>query len=107
MLHIGSVIVSKYRVISELQVLEKFAPVLLAIIVGLAGIQKLLLLSSTNGGGEIMSTYLPKTLMLLRGQNPYSTLAWAAPYPPFLFVVIGGIVELTTFGNALGQEPIS
>ncbi len=53
-----------------------------------------------------MSTYLAKTLMLLRGQNPYSTEAWAAPYPPFMFMVLGGIVQLTTWGTAL-QDPIS
>jgi hypothetical protein len=93
--------------VSEPKAIKKYASFLFAIILGIAAVQKWLLLSSTNGGGEIMSTYIPKTLMLLHGQNPYSTEAWAAPYPPFMFIVLGGIIRVTTWNTTLAQDPIS
>ncbi len=106
MFPILSGIVSRFGSVSEPQAIKKYAPLLFAIILGIAAVQKWLLLSRTDGGPELVSAYLLKTLMLLRGQNPYSTEAWAAPYPPFLFIVLGGIVQLTTWGTAL-QDPIS
>jgi len=93
--------------VSEPKAIKKYASFLFAIILGIATVQKWLLLSSTNGGGEIMSTYIPKTLMLLHGQNPYSTEAWAAPYPPFMFIVLGGIIRATTWNTTLAQDPIT
>jgi len=93
--------------VSEHQAIKKFGPLLFAITVGIAAVQKWLLISTTAGGGEIILTYIPKTLMLLHGQNPYSAQAWAAPYPPFMFLVLGGIIRATTWNTNLAQDPIT
>ncbi len=52
-----------------------------------------------------MSADIPKSLMLLHGQNPYSVQPWASPYPPLLLLIVGGIVQLTSPG--LVQSPAS
>src|SRR5205807_9616185 len=39
---------------------------------------------------------MPKSLMLLTGQSPYSTQPSASPYPPLLLLTVSGIVRLTS-----------
>jgi hypothetical protein len=39
---------------------------------------------------------IPKSIMLLHGQDPYSVRPWSAPYPPFLFVVVAAIIQVTS-----------
>ena len=69
-----------------------------SIILG-AAVWKYMTLSSHDGGWELVNAYIPKTLMLLRGQDPYSSQPWAAPYPPLMFLVLGGILRLATLGS--------
>ncbi len=47
-----------------------------------------------------MDADIPKSLMLLHGQNPYSTQPWASPYPLLLLLVDSGIIRLTGFFSA-------
>jgi len=53
-----------------------------------------------TGGAGFDLTYsdIPKSLLLLHGQNPYAdtSMAWAAPYPPFLLFVDALIIRLTS-----------
>jgi hypothetical protein len=46
---------------------------------------------------------LPKSIMLLRGQDPYSVSPWSAPYPPLLLLIMAGIIRFTS--NNLLQSP--
>jgi hypothetical protein len=39
-------------------------------------------------------------MMLIAGQNPYTSNPWASPYPPFLLALVGCIIRLTS-GNAI------
>ncbi len=42
---------------------------------------------------------IPKSLMLLKGQDPYLVDAWSSPYPPFLLMVLGGIMWVAAGGR--------
>src|SRR5438105_1704276 len=55
-----------------------------------------LLIQESNGGSDLVSADVPKSLMLLNGQNPYSTQPWASPYPPLLLLTVSGIIRLNT-----------
>jgi len=55
-----------------------------------------LLIQQSNGGTDLVSADIPKSLMLLNGQNPYSTQPWASPYPPLLLLTVSGIVRFTS-----------
>lgn len=46
-------------------------------------------------GGDLVGSDIPKSLMLLKGQNPYATNPWEAPYPPFLLLLDAAIIQLT------------
>src|SRR2546428_9495145 len=35
-------------------------------------------------------------MMLMAGQNPYSSNPWASPYPPFLLAMVGSIIRVTS-----------
>lgn len=52
----------------------------------------------TNGGTDIVVADVPKTLVFLRGENPYLRDQWAAPYPPFYFLVLGSLVWASSLG---------
>ena len=53
-----------------------------------------------------MGADIPKSMMLMAGQNPYSSNPWASPYPPFLLAVVGGIIRLTSGNTILGPDTI-
>ncbi len=88
----------RYRAAEALA--EKYAVIILAAVLTTTAFQKVTLILHTDGGGDLLGADIPKSLMLVTGQNPYLTNPWASPYPPFLLFVVGGIARLTT-GNVL------
>ena len=62
---------------------------------GLVMLRGYLLVQQSDGGSDLVSADIPKTLMLLHGQNPYSTQSWASPYPPLLLMTVAGIIRIT------------
>ncbi len=83
--------------------LTRASPAVFTVLLALAAAEKYLLVLRTDGGGDLLGADIPKSLMLLKGQNPYATQPWAAPYPPFFLVLLGGIIRLTT-ANALSSQ---
>lgn len=81
--------------------------VLFGLILLVAAVWKYMVISSFDGGWELQNAYVPKTLTFLRGQDPYSTQPYAAPYPPLMFVVLGGIVKLATLGSVPALSQVS
>jgi len=49
---------------------------------------------------------IPKSMILMAGQNPYASNPWASPYPPFLLAVVGGIIRLTAGNTVLAPVTI-
>ena len=95
------------RSIAEIDcIADKYAPVILCGLLAATTFQKLSLILHTNGGGDLLGADIPKSMMLLAGQNPYSSSAWASPYPPFLLAVIGGIIRVTSGNITLTPETI-
>src|SRR5206468_10413879 len=43
---------------------------------------------------------MPKSMMLIAGQNPYASIPLAAPYPPLLLATVGSIIRVTS-GNIM------
>lgn len=73
-----------------------------------AALNKTLLLLRNNGGGDLVGADIPKALMVLDGENPYTVQPWAAPYPPFHLLLIAGIIRATnTFSPATTITTIS
>jgi hypothetical protein len=64
-----------------------------------AALNKTQLLLRTDGGGDLLGADIPKALMVLNGENPYSVQPYAAPYPPFHLLLIAGIIRATTTLN--------
>jgi hypothetical protein len=65
----------------------------------------LMLIPLSNGGSDLVDADIPKSLMLLHGQDPYTVQPWASPYPPLLLLVDSGIIWLTGLinpGSAVG-----
>src|SRR2546421_11080970 len=79
---------------------SKCAPVILCGLLAATTFQKLSLILHTDGGGDLLGADIPKSMMLIAGQNPYSSNPWASPYPPFLLVLVGSIIRITS-GNIL------
>ena len=75
--------------------LNQASPIILASLISLVIFHGYLLIQESNGGSDLVSADIPKSLMLLNGQNPYSTQPWASPYPPLLLLTVSGIVRLT------------
>src|SRR5437899_13074405 len=76
--------------------LVQASPVILTRLISLVIFHGYLLIQQSNGGIDLVSADIPKSLMLLNGQNPYSTHPWASPYPPLLLLTVSGIVRLTS-----------
>jgi hypothetical protein len=76
--------------------LNQASPVILTSLMSLVIFHGYLLIQQSNGGSDLVSADIPKSLMLLSGQNPYSTQPWASPYPPLLLLTLSGIVRLTS-----------
>jgi hypothetical protein len=45
-------------------------------------------------------------MMLIAGQNPYSSNPWASPYPPLLLAMLGVIIRLTSGSTTLTPNTI-
>jgi hypothetical protein len=82
-----------------MQHLNKFSPLIFTGLVIFMIIHGLMLIPLSNGGSDLVDADLPKSLMLLQGQNPYSIQPWASPYPPLLLLVDSGIIRLTGLIN--------
>jgi len=74
--------------------LNQASPIILATLMSLVIFHGYLLIQESNGGSDLVSADIPKSLMLLSGQNPYSTQAWASPYPPLLLLTVSGVIRL-------------
>src|SRR3989449_5568246 len=79
---------------------DKYSLLILGGLLALTTFQKLSLILHTDGGGDLLGADIPKSMMLIAGQNPYISNPWASPYPPFLLALVGGIIRLTS-GNAI------
>lgn len=88
--------------------LGQACPVILTSVMSLVIFHGYLLIQQSNGGSDLVSADIPKSLMLLNGQNPYSTQPWASPYPPLLLLSVSGIIRLTSlFSPQLSLDLIS
>src|SRR5207247_7418002 len=72
------------------------SPITLTSLMSLVIFHGHLLLQQSNGGTDLVSADIPKSLMLLNGQNPYSTQPWASPYPPLLLLTVSGVIRLSS-----------
>ncbi len=68
--------------------LNQASPIILTGLISLVIFHGYLLIEESNGGSDLVSADIPKSLMLLNGQNPYSTQPWASPYPPLLLLTV-------------------
>jgi hypothetical protein len=82
------------------RILNRISPVILACLIVFTIVHGLTLIPLSNGGGDLVSADIPKSLMLLHGQDPYGVQPWASPYPPLLLLVDGGIIRLSTLFTA-------
>src|SRR5438132_3799798 len=71
-------------------------PIILTSLMSLVIFHGYLLIQQSNGGSDLVSADIPKSLMLLNGQNPYSTQPWASPYPPLLLLTVSGVIRLSS-----------
>src|SRR5437867_12325132 len=86
-----------HRSFAELDSLAtKYAPVILCGLLAATTFHKLSLILHTDGGGDLLGADIPKSVMLIAGQNPYSSNPWASPYPPFLLAIVGTIIRVTS-----------
>src|SRR5438034_418185 len=76
--------------------LNQAPPIILASLMSLVIFHGYLLIQQSNGGTDLVSADIPKSLMLLNGQNPYSTQPWASPYPPLLLLTVSGVIRLSS-----------
>src|SRR6266566_10059695 len=79
--------------------IDRFSPLFLASLVLFVIIHGIMLIQLSNGGRDLVSADIPKSLMLLQGQDPYSVNPWASPYPPLLLLVDAGIIRLASLFN--------
>jgi hypothetical protein len=85
---------------------SRFSPLILSIILLVAGFHTYQLIQQTSGGGDLLYSDIPKNIMILHGQDPYSVQPWSAPYPPLLLLTIAGIIQFTS-NNLLQSRPLS
>src|SRR2546427_6891353 len=96
-----------HKSIATLDILvDKYSPLLLGGLMALTTFQKLTLILHTDGGGDLLGADIPKSMMLIAGQNPYTLNPWASPYPPFLLALVGGIIRLTSDNAILAPDTI-
>jgi hypothetical protein len=75
--------------------LTQASPIILTSLISLVIFHGYLLIQESSGGSDLVSADIPKSLLLLNGQNPYSTQPWASPYPPLLLLTVSGIIRFT------------
>jgi hypothetical protein len=85
---------------------DNYSPLILGGLLALTTFQKLTLIFHTDGGGDLLGADIPKSVMLMAGQNPYSSNPWASPYPPFLLAVLGSIIKITSGSVAFTPDAI-
>jgi hypothetical protein len=83
--------------------LNRASPLILATVLLITSLRVYLLIPQTTGGTDLLGSDIPKSIMLLRGQDPYSVQPWSAPYPPLLLLVVASIIRITS--NNLIQSP--
>ncbi len=92
------------KIINNLDLFAHRASLLVFIgLLATAAVNKYLLILRSDGGGDLLGADIPKSIMLLNGQDPYSSQPWAAPYPPFLLLLLGQIIRWTA-GNPLQSQ---
>jgi hypothetical protein len=74
--------------------LNRSSPIILTTLASLVIYHGYLLIQQSNGGTDLVSADIPKSLMLLNGQNPYSAQPWASPYPPLLLLTVSALIRL-------------
>ena len=84
-------------------VLNRASPLILAAVLLITSLRVYMLIPQTTGGTDLLGSDIPKSIMLLRGQDPYSVNPWSAPYPPLLLLVVASIIRITS--NNLLQSP--
>src|SRR2546425_9905993 len=88
--------------------LNQTSPIILSSLISLVIFHGYLLIQESNGGTDLVSADIPKSIMLLNGQNPYSTEPWASPYPPLLLLTLSGFIRLSSlFASQSSLDPIS
>src|SRR5216683_3443860 len=85
---------------------DKYSPLLLGGLIALTTFQKLTLILRTDGGGDLLGADIPKSMMLIAGQNPYASNPWASPYPPLLLAMLGSIIKITSGSVAFTPDAI-
>src|SRR5256712_10373196 len=85
---------------------NKYSPLILCGLLALTTFQKLSLILHTDGGGDLLGADIPKSMMLIAGQNHYSSNPWASPYPPFLLALVGSIIRVTSGNITLTPDTI-
>src|SRR5437870_3111084 len=85
---------------------NKYSPLILCGLLALTTFQKLTLILHADGGGDLLGADIPKSMMLMAGQNPYSSNPWASPYPPFLLAMVGSVIRVTSGSIVLAPETI-
>src|SRR2546427_10436020 len=85
---------------------DKYTAMILSGLLAATTFQKLSLILHTNGGGDLLGADIPKSMMLIAGQNPYSSNPWASPYPPFLLALVGSIIRVTSGSIMLTPDTI-
>src|SRR5207249_11371806 len=79
--------------------IEQASPLILTSLIVFVIIHGAMLIQLSNGGSDLVSADIPKSLMLLQGENPYSVNPWASPYPPPLLIVDSGIIRTAGLYN--------
>lgn len=94
MLSLGSLRLSRDAARINL-LLNRASPLILTSMMGLVIFRGYLLIQQSDGGSDLVMADIPKSLMLLHGQNPYSIQSWASPYPPLLLLIVSGIIRFS------------
>src|SRR5213594_1399429 len=85
---------------------DKYTAMILSGLIAATTFQKLSLILHTDGGGDLLGADIPKSMMLIAGQNPYSSNPWASQYPPLLLATVGSIIRVTSGNITLTPDTI-
>jgi len=88
--------------------INRSSPIILTTLASLVIFHGYLLIQESSGGSDLVSADIPKSLMLVNGQNPYSSQPWASPYPPLLLLTVSALIRLTgVFASQTSPDLIS
>src|SRR5207247_8685528 len=79
--------------------IEQASPLILTSLIVFVIIHGVMLIQLSNGGIDLVSADIPKSLMLLQVENPYSVNPWASTYPTLLLLVCSGIIRTASLFN--------